>query len=173
MFSSTHSQSFGYFCPQRSSHCARSSALRPNLCGHRATATPADSHPPLFSADDPGHFSGNGHSSAARPPPGSLRQSPFESRMIIQTTNSTPRNPRLFSSRRTSFQLVWLSRLASSTARICRRPSSLMPIAICTAWLADYPVALPSHSGRPAPGRDMLPPKAAWQNAPGSHPESY
>lgn len=40
---------------------------------------------------------------------------------------------------RKSFQLLVLSRWASSTARIWRRPFQLMPIAISTAWLRIMP----------------------------------
>ena len=91
---------------------------RPNLCGHRATATPAASRPPLLWADVPGHFSGSGHSSVADRLRNHFGNGPLESRVIIRNHKFHTPNPRLFRSRRTSFQLVWLSRLASSTARI-------------------------------------------------------
>ena len=56
------------------------------------------------------------------------------------TTNSTPLRPRLRKPMRKSFQDErWLSRLAISTARIRRRPSQSMPMAISTAWLITPP----------------------------------
>src|SRR6476619_1199241 len=47
----------------------------------------------------------------------------------------TPRKPRLLSFSRNSFQLVALSRFASSTPKTCRRPSQSTPKATKTARL--------------------------------------
>src|SRR5579863_5691790 len=54
-------------------------------------------------------------------------------------TTCTPRSPRSRRPARNSFQLLWLSRLANSTANTQRRPSQLMPIASSTAWLRITP----------------------------------
>ena len=53
--------------------------------------------------------------------------------------NSTPVSPRAFSANRKSFQLVALSRCASSTANTRRRPSQLIPNATSTARLRITP----------------------------------
>src|ERR1051326_2773631 len=56
------------------------------------------------------------------------------------TTSSTPVRPRVRRPSRNSFQLLMLSRLASSTPRTQRRPSQLMPIATNTArlWIVPF-----------------------------------
>jgi len=55
------------------------------------------------------------------------------------TTNSTPLRPRRRKPTRKSFQEERLSRLAMSTARIWRRPSQSIPMAMSTAWLVTTP----------------------------------
>ena len=57
------------------------------------------------------------------------------------TVRCTPCSPRLFSPKRKFFQLLVLSRSASSTPRICRRPSQSTPIATNTARLHITPAS--------------------------------
>src|SRR3546814_3660910 len=64
--------------------------------------------------------------------------------MIVSSTNSVPCRPRSRRRSRKSFPDVPLSRLAISTASICRLPSQSMPIARSTAVLPTTPPSHPS-----------------------------
>src|SRR5208337_1193159 len=65
----------------------------------------------------------------------------FEAWVSSETTNSTPDSPNFLKPSKKSRQLHRLSRLASSTASIWRRPSKSTATAMSTAWLPITPLA--------------------------------